>query len=122
MENPAKIESASDAATIKESSLSAELREELALWRTLKPYIGSCLTLNHDINNPLAGIIGYGEFMMSDETLTREQQGHLTKIMNCAERIKKLVDDLCQEKIELAEKIDLRAVTAKFPKPPKKSN
>jgi signal transduction histidine kinase len=106
-----------------ESLLSPELREELALWRALKPYIGRCLTLNHDINNPLAGIIGYGEFMLVDEaSLSDDQRGYLTKIMQCAERIRKLVDDLCREKIELGEKIDLRAVSEAFPKNPKKSD
>jgi signal transduction histidine kinase len=110
-------------AALDESSLSQGLRDELALWRALKPYIGRCLSLNHDINNPLAGIIGYGEFMMSDEPpLAPEQQAHLTKIMNCAERIKKLVEDLCREKIELAEKIDLHTVAAAYPRTPVKSD
>lgn len=94
-----------------EPELSDKLKRELALWRALKPYIGRCLTLNHDINNPLAGIIGYTEFMMSEESpLTADQQEHLQNIMHCAERIRMLVDDLCREKIELAEKIDLRSV------------
>jgi len=40
------------------TALTAELRNELALFERIKPYLGRCLTLNHNLNNPLAGIIG----------------------------------------------------------------
>jgi hypothetical protein len=42
-------------------------QEDLALFRALKPYIGHCLTLNHDLNNPLAGILGYAEFLLTHD-------------------------------------------------------
>jgi signal transduction histidine kinase len=94
-----------------------ELSDDLALFQVLKPYIGHCLTLNHDINNPLAGILGYAEFMLSEpETLNQDQQHQLAKILQCAERIKKLVENLCDEKIALSEKYDLRAVTDSYKK------
>jgi signal transduction histidine kinase len=79
--------------------------------------IGHCLTLNHDINNPLAGILGYGEFMLSEpESLTEEQRQQLGKILHCAERIRKLVEALCDDKIALSEKVDLRVITDAYKK------
>jgi nitrogen-specific signal transduction histidine kinase len=96
---------------------SIEPCDDLALFQVLKPYIGHCLTMNHDINNPLAGILGYAEFMLSEpETLNEDQQHQLKKILTCAERIKKLVENLCEEKISLSEKYDFRAITESYKK------
>ncbi|MEA3297405.1 MAG: histidine kinase dimerization/phospho-acceptor domain-containing protein [candidate division Zixibacteria bacterium] len=90
-------------------------KNDLALFRALKPYIGRCLSLNHDINNPLAGIMGYTEFLLDDEdNLTKDQIGQLKQISQCAERIQKLVEELCEEKIALDKKIDLKPVVASF--------
>lgn len=96
----------------QKAGIDAELDEELAVFRALKPYIGHCLSLNHDINNPLAGIIGYSEFLMEEaDQLNETQKGYLRQILECAERIRKLVEDLCEEKIALAQGIDLKSVT-----------
>ena len=100
---------------LKKLTISDDVREELAVFRALKPYIGHCLTLNHDINNPLAGIIGYGEFLMEDaEKLGETRRGYLQQMLDCAERIRKLVENLCEEKIALNEKIDLKSVTEAY--------
>jgi signal transduction histidine kinase len=94
-----------------------EHKEELTVFRALKPYIGHCLTLNHDINNPLAGIIGYSEFLLEEcDQLDETHRQYLEQILQCAERIKKLVDSLCEEKIALAEKVDLKSVTEVYKK------
>jgi len=99
----------------EKANINDDLKEELALFRVLKPYIGHCLTLNHDINNPLAGIIGYSEFLLEEvEGLNETQKGYLSQILECAERIKKLVENLCVEKIALVEKIDLKPVTEAY--------
>jgi nitrogen-specific signal transduction histidine kinase len=88
---------------------------DFALFQTLKPYIGHCLTMNHDINNPLAGIIGYCEFLqLESENLNKDQQHQLEMIAKCAERIRKLVENLCEEKIALTEKIDLRPIVDSY--------
>jgi len=92
-----------------------DLKEELAVFRALKPYIVHCLTLNHDINNSLAGIIGYSEFLMEESSqLDETQKGYLRQILQCAERIKKMVENLCEEKIALTEGIDLKSVTEAY--------
>ncbi len=99
----------------EKAEIDGDLKEELAVFRALKPYIGHCLTLNHDINNPLAGIIGYGEFLLEESgQLDERQKGYLRQMLQCAERIKKLVEDLCEEKVALAEGIDLKSVTEAY--------
>jgi signal transduction histidine kinase len=95
---------------------SYDLTEDLAVWQALKPYIGHCLSMNHDINNPLAGVLGYCEFMLLEDDLSPTQRKHLEQISECAERIKKLVETLCDDKIALVEKIDLRTVTEAYQK------
>ena len=93
-----------------------DLTDDYAVWQALKPYIGHCLTMNHDINNPLAGVLGYCEFMLLDDNLTPTQRKHLEQINECAERIKKQVETLCDDKIALVEKIDLRKVSEAYQK------
>ncbi|MCP4684427.1 MAG: hypothetical protein GY867_03165 [bacterium] len=93
-----------------------ELQEELALFRALKPYLGHCLTLNHDLNNPLAGILGYAEFLQADDNLTEDQRSSLAQIVTCAERMKNLIENLCEHKIGLTEKVDMGSVTEAYAK------
>ena len=91
--------------------------QELETFRILKPYIAECLTLNHDINNPLAGIIGYAEFLVDEpEGLSEEQRGYVDQIVNCAQRINQRVNALSTEKIALGEKIDLNKIVDTFKK------
>jgi signal transduction histidine kinase len=104
-----------DKLSFEKAEIDKDLKEELAVYRALKPYIGHCLTLNHDINNPLAGIIGYGEFLMEESgQLNEAQKRYLKQILECGERIKKLVENICEEKIALAEGIDLKSVTEAY--------
>ena len=85
--------------------------DDLALFEALKPYIGHCLSMNHETNNALAGIIGYCDFLLMDSSsLTAQQKRQVEMISKCAERIRLLVQSLCDEKIALAEKIDLRPI------------
>jgi len=99
----------------EKAEIDGDLKEELSVFRALKPYIGHCLTLNHDINNPLAGVIGYGELLMEESgQLDETQKGYLRQVLQCAERIKKLVENLCEEKIALAEGINLKSVTEAY--------
>ncbi len=89
--------------------------DELAVLRVLKPFIGHCLTLNHDVNNPLAGIIGYCEVLLTEaDNLTDSQRNYLHQIMQCAERIKDMVDNLCEHKLTLSTQVDLKSVTEAY--------
>jgi len=97
--------------TVSETPKAGRPSDDLALFEALKPYIGHCLSMNHEINNSLAGIIGYSEFLLMDSSsLTPQQKRQIEMISKCAEKIRVLVQSLCDEKIALAEKIDLRPV------------
>ncbi len=104
------LETTRKASDLDSPEISDELREEIALFRTLKPYLGHCLTLNHDLNNPLAGILGYAEFLQADDNLTADQRNSLNQIVKCAERMKGLIEFLCEHKIELSKNIDMGAI------------
>ncbi len=91
-----------------EQDSSEALKAELALYRKLKPFIAESLTLNHDINNPLAGILGYAEYMLMDSAeLTPEQRSNLEQVLECAERIEKIVTGLSDLKVRLATQMDI---------------
>ena len=100
-----------------EVDISEDLKREITTYRKLKPLIGHCLTLNHDLNNPLAGILGYAEFLLANAAgFTAEQKSDLQQIVTGAERIQRIVTTLADKKIRLASEIDLEAVTATYQK------
>ncbi len=94
--------------------LPESLRRELEIYIALKPYLAHCLGMNHDLNNPLAGIIGYSELMIEDSDTPPEIRRQLEQILKCALRISYFVDCLCLEKIELSEKVDLKSLEKHF--------
>ena len=105
------------------ASISEELKEEIALFRMLRPYIAHCLNLNHEINNALSGVIGFAECMLMDEDgLSDSHRAYVQNILACGEKIQKLVEKLCHEKIELYEKLDLGTISKRFEVQAKRSN
>lgn len=48
----------------------------------------------HEMNNPLAAIMGYGELVLKDESLSEQSRNMLTRLIHCAERSKKIVQGL----------------------------
>ncbi len=75
----------------------------------LRPFVGRCLNLNHDLNNPLTGIIGYAEFILKDcPRVDSEVREYVEQIMECAERIQNSVARLSDEKDVLSRRVDLR--------------
>ncbi len=97
------------------AEISDDLKQEIAIYRKLKPIIGQCLTLNHDINNPLAGILGFAEFMQEGAAeMSDDQREHLRRIVQCAEMIRKLVNIISDKKAELAEELDMETVITDF--------
>ncbi len=97
------------------ATLTRDRKEELDLIEQLKPYLGHCLTLNHDLNNPLAGIIGYTEFLQDEsDQLSDEHKEFVDQIMTCAERMRRVLDNLSEEKIALSTKLDFNEITAAY--------
>lgn len=90
--------------------ISTELKRELTTYRRLLPLMRQCFTLNHDINNPLAGILGYAELLLDDASnLSTDQKDSLNQILVCGKRISKLTVELTEMKSELARNLDLKA-------------
>jgi signal transduction histidine kinase len=102
---------------IRNSALSDQLKEELTIFQAIKPYIGRCLGLNHELNNVLAGILGYTDFLKEEsEGMTEDQQHYIDQIQKCAERIQNTLMGLSDEKIELGQNLDLRQIAEQFQK------
>jgi len=94
--------------------LTDEIKQELEIYQALKPFLARCLDLNHDINNPLTGIIGFCEFLMEDaDSFNDEQNEFISNIVTCSEKIQKHVEELCDTKIAMNEKIDLKSFIEK---------
>ncbi len=97
------------------SPTAPDSQNELEVYRVLKPYIAQCLTLSHDLNNQLAGIIGYAEFILSEpEGMSEEQCGYLNQIVTCAQRINQRVNALSTDKISLGNEVDLKKTLEMF--------
>lgn len=97
--------------TAKVDSLAEQERKELELFGALKPYLGQCLSLNHDLNNPLAGIVGFLEFLMEEsDQLSDEHREFVEQINLCSERMCQVLERLSDQKIALSAKVDLRSV------------
>jgi signal transduction histidine kinase len=74
----------------------------------LKPYIARCLQLNHELSNPLTGIIGYCDFLLeTNQNIPDELLIYIKQILTCAERMEKILKNLSEAKVKLNEKIDL---------------
>ncbi len=87
------------------TGLPVDIQREVTAFRTARPFLSRCLSLNHDINNPLAGIIGYAEVLLEEdsEPLTDEQRNGLNHILQCAEKIRALSNGLSEDKSRLIE-------------------
>ncbi len=93
------------------------LHDDIQIFQALKPYIGHCLTMNHELNNLLSGVVGYSEFLLEEAgELTEEHRKFVEQVLSCANRISDLVEKLSDEKIELAEHIDLKSVIDSYKK------
>lgn len=78
------------------------------------PLLRRCLGLNHELNKPVAGIVGYCQFLLDDkDTLKPEQVLSVEEIRDCAIKIQKILEELSAEKAELAKKMDLKALEQK---------
>ena len=101
--------------SVTSPSIRSSRSEDQREFDKIKPFILQCLSLNHDINNPLAGVLGYTEYILSDpKGLSEDQIELLQKVMTCGERIQKLVADLGDAKAALAQEIDIKAVLEKY--------
>lgn len=102
--------------TTVQKELTDKEQKEFEIYKSIRPYIGHCLILNHELNNPLTGIIGYSEFLIDDETISEDIRKSLKQILKSAEKMQKLIEALCVEKIEMEEKIDISSIIESYQK------
>ena len=96
---------------LNDISRKVELEEKILQAEKLSSLSFLSAGIAHEINNPLTGIIGYAEYLLSeDEPLTESQKEGLKRIMLCAERIEKEINDLCEIKIKIAEEVDIENI------------
>ena len=94
-----------------EREMATDLATDYETWQAIKPYIGHCLTLNHEINNALTALLGYLEIISIDrDGLSPSQIEYLETMRQATQRIQSAAQQLSREKIELAERIDLKPI------------
>jgi K+-sensing histidine kinase KdpD len=82
-------------ATLWEGKLGEEIRDDLIKSERLKAMIETAVTINHEINNPLAAVLGYAQLILSrPETLDSDTIDKLKKIETGALRIKEVTKRL----------------------------
>ncbi|UCG63051.1 MAG: hypothetical protein JSV52_07155 [Candidatus Zixiibacteriota bacterium] len=80
------------------------------------PILRRCLALSKELNNPVAGIVGYCEFLLdTSESLTAGQRLSIEEIRDFAVKIQTTLEELAAEKAALAKKIDITALESTPP-------
>ncbi len=110
-----KLSTLVTAPDLAEANISDELKQEFTLYRQLKPLVARSLTINHELNNPLAGLLGYLELIQADTTnFTKDQKECLDQIVYCAERLESCVRKLSDIKGQISQEVDLDIVMKDF--------
>jgi K+-sensing histidine kinase KdpD len=81
--------------TMWEGKIEGEIREDLIKSERLKAIVETAVTVNHEINNPLAAVLGYVQLILSrPESLDQDTIDKLKKIETGALRIKEVTNRL----------------------------
>lgn len=82
-------------ASLWEAKISGEIQENLIKSERLKAIIETAVTINHEVNNPLAAVLGYVQLLLSrPENLNPDTIDKLKKIETGALRIKEVTNRL----------------------------
>ncbi len=77
----------------------------------LKEFFSAQFELNHDLNNPLAGVVGYLELALTDsETIPARPLELLKNVQKCADRMDQLIQEYVKSKRRLQTTVDLSDV------------
>ena len=81
--------------TLWEGKIGGEIQEDLIKSERLKAIIETAVTINHEVNNPLAAVLGYVQLILSrPENLDQDTIDKLKKIETGALRIKEVTNRL----------------------------
>jgi len=82
-------------ASLWEGKIGGEIQEDLIKSERLKAMVETAVTINHEINNPLAAVLGYVQLILSrPEELSQDTIDKLKKIEIGALRIKEVTNRL----------------------------
>lgn len=82
-------------ASLWEGKIGGEISDDLIKSERLKAMIETAVTINHEVNNPLAAVLGYVQLILSrPENLSQETIERLKKIETGALRIKEVTNRL----------------------------
>ncbi len=77
----------------------------------LKEFFSAQFELNHDLNNPLAGVVGYLELALTGkESIPERPKELLLNVQKCANRMDELIQEFVKSKRRLQEAVDLSDV------------
>jgi signal transduction histidine kinase len=77
----------------------------------LKEFFSAQFELNHDLNNPLAGIVGYLELALTDsDSIPKRPLELLRNVQKCADRMDELIQEYVKCKRRLQTTVDLSEV------------
>ncbi|HSG99172.1 MAG TPA: histidine kinase dimerization/phospho-acceptor domain-containing protein [candidate division Zixibacteria bacterium] len=79
----------------------------------LKRFAAALLELNHDLNNPLAGVVGYLELAMtSHDDLPEDTRKMLANVQKSADLLEKVIGRLTSAKRRLQTSVDISELEA----------
>jgi len=82
-------------ASLWRDRISGEIQEDLIKSERLNAIVETAVTINHEINNPLAAVLGYAQLLLSrPENLDQDTIDKLKKIETGARRIKEVTNRL----------------------------
>lgn len=80
----------------------------------LRSFCAALLDLNHDLNNPLAGVIGYLELAMSrEDDLTSKSMEMLGHVQASADKMNTLIQEFTVAKRRLQSTVDISSLLHK---------
>lgn len=84
---------------LENQDLDTQIKDEISHYLSIKPLMDRCLELDHDLNNPLACIMGYAQYLLDEpDGLDETQLDCLEQILRGAERMQEVIEALSREK------------------------
>ncbi len=89
--------------------------EDLVVLRIVRPFLARCLSSNHDFASPLAGILGFAEFLKGEaDSLSDDQMRYVENILTCAEQIRAKLEILGNLKMKLSDEVDIDSLIKRY--------
>lgn len=88
------------------------VNSQMEFLHQVKPFLRHCISIHHDLNNPLAGILGYTEFLLTEpDKLAPTLKKDLEQINKCAIKMRDIIAQVADAKAELVDKVGPEVIT-----------